>query len=63
MLRAECSSAPAVLAARTSGQATVEHAITSALAPYRTASRGYRLKTEYRYLTGTARTAGISAQN
>ena len=63
MLRAQCSSAPAVLAARTSGEATVEHAITSALAPYRTASGGYRLKTEYRYLTATAQTAGISAQN
>lgn len=63
MLRAQCSSAPAVLAARTSGQAAVEHAITSALAPYRTASGGYRLKTEHRYLTATAQTAGTSAQN
>jgi SAM-dependent methyltransferase len=63
MLRAQCSSAPAVLAARTSGQATVEHAITSALAPYRTASGGYRLKTEYRYLTATAQTPGINTQN
>ena len=63
MLRAQCSSAPAVLAARTSGQAAVEHAITTALAPYRTASGGFRLKTEYRYLTATAPTEGISAQH
>jgi SAM-dependent methyltransferase len=63
MLRAQCSSAPAVLAARTSGQATVEQAITSALAPYRTASGGYRLNSEYRYLTATAQTAATSVQN
>jgi SAM-dependent methyltransferase len=54
MLRAQCSSAPAVLAVRASGEATVQHAITSALAPYRTATGGYRLKAEYRYLTAAA---------
>jgi SAM-dependent methyltransferase len=55
MLRAQCSSAPVVLAARTSGEAKVREAITSALDPYRTASGGYRLQTEYRYLTATNR--------
>jgi hypothetical protein len=53
MLRAQCSSAPAVLAARTSGEARVRAAITSAMESYRTASGGYRLQTEYRYLTAT----------
>jgi SAM-dependent methyltransferase len=53
MLRAHCSSAPAVLAARTSGEARVRAAITSAMESYRTASGGYRLQTEYRYLTAT----------
>jgi 2-polyprenyl-3-methyl-5-hydroxy-6-metoxy-1,4-benzoquinol methylase len=61
MLRAQCSSAPAVLAARASGEATVEHAITSALAHYRTTTGGYRLKAEYRYLTAAAQTADVSA--
>jgi SAM-dependent methyltransferase len=50
-LRAQCSSAPAVLAARTSGEAAVKDAIIRALAPYRTTSGGYRIETEYRYLT------------
>jgi SAM-dependent methyltransferase len=54
MLRAMCSSAPAVLAIRTSGEATVKDAIGSALAPYRTPSGGYRVETEYRYLAATA---------
>jgi SAM-dependent methyltransferase len=53
MLRAQCSSAPAVLAARTSGEAKVRDAITNAMEPYRTASGGYHLHTEYRYLTAT----------
>jgi hypothetical protein len=53
MLRAQCSSAPAVLAARTSGEAKVRDAITSAMEPDRTASGGYRLHTEYRYMTAT----------
>ena len=51
MLLAQCSSAPAVLAARTSGEAAVKDAMIGALAPYRTASGGYRLETEYRYIT------------
>jgi SAM-dependent methyltransferase len=54
MLRAQCSSGPAVLAARTSGHETVEAAIVDALAPYRTASGGYRIETEYRFLTAAA---------
>lgn len=53
MLRAQCSSAPAVLATRTSGEAEVRTAITNALEAYRTASGSYRLHTEYRYLTAT----------
>jgi SAM-dependent methyltransferase len=51
MLRAQSSSAPAVLAARTSGGTKVEEAILMALLPYRTESGGYRLRTEYRFLT------------
>jgi SAM-dependent methyltransferase len=58
MLRAQCSSAPAVLAARTSGEAKVSEAIISALLPYRTESGGYRIQTEYRYLTATSQPAG-----
>jgi len=54
MVRAQCSSAPAVLAARTSGEARVRDAITSSLLPYRTEAGGYRIQTEYRYLTATA---------
>jgi SAM-dependent methyltransferase len=58
MLRAQCSSAPAVLAARTSGEAAVKEALANALDPYRTASGGYRIENEYRYLTAPASTAG-----
>lgn len=54
MLRAQCSSGPAVLAARTSGTEAVEDAIVGALAPYRTASGGYRIETEYRFFTAEA---------
>lgn len=54
MLRAQCSSAPAVLAARTSGEESVREAIAQALLPFRTGSGGYRIQTEYRYLTATA---------
>jgi SAM-dependent methyltransferase len=54
MLRAQCSSAPAVLAARTSGEAKVRAAIASAMLPYKTESGGYKIQTEYRYLTATA---------
>ena len=53
MLRAQCSSAPAVQAARTSGEVQVREAITAAMEPYRTASGGYRLDNEYRYVTAT----------
>lgn len=54
MLRAQCSSGPAVLAIRTSGESVVQEALADALAPYRTPSGGYRLNTEYRYFTATA---------
>ena len=53
MLRAQCSSAPAVLAARNSGEETVKDAIKSAFTPYAIPSGGYRLNTEYRYLVAT----------
>lgn len=53
MLRAQSSSAPAVLAARTSGDAKVQEALISAMEPYCTPSGGYRLQNEYRYLTAT----------
>jgi hypothetical protein len=53
MLRAQCSSAPAVLAARTSGEANVVAALANAMEPYRTETGGYRLQNEYRYLTAT----------
>ena len=43
MLRAQCSSAPAVLAGSTSGEAEVREAIANAMELYRTASGGYRL--------------------
>jgi SAM-dependent methyltransferase len=57
MLRAQCSSAPAVLAVRTSGEARVKEAIVNALLPYRTESGGYRIMTEYRYLMAKAKRA------
>jgi SAM-dependent methyltransferase len=54
MLRAQCSSGPAVLATRTSGAAKVRDAITSALSPRRSNTGGYRIQTEYRYVTANA---------
>lgn len=54
MLRAQRSSAPAVLAARTSGDEAVERALVEALSPFRTGSGGYRIETEYRYVTAVA---------
>lgn len=57
MLRAQRSSGPAVLAARTSGEEAVDRAITHAFAPFRTASGGYVISTEYRYLAATANEA------
>lgn len=51
MLRAICSSAPAVLAARTAGETKVQAVVAAALEPYRTPSGRYRLQTEYRFLT------------
>ena len=53
-LRAIRSAGLTVLAERTAGEAAVSDAIASALAPYRTASGGYRLEIESRYLTATA---------
>jgi hypothetical protein len=53
MLRAQGSSAPAVLAARTSGEAKVTEALVGALEAYRTPAGGYRLRNAYRYVTVT----------
>ena len=49
-LRAIGSAGPTVRAARLAGQAAVADAIAGALAPYRTASGGYRLEVESRYV-------------
>lgn len=62
MLRAQSSSAPAVLAGRTSGDAKVRDALITGLLPYRTESGGYRIKTEYRYLTAIAERAASASR-
>jgi hypothetical protein len=51
MLRAQCSSAPAVLAARTVGEDKVRAAISAAMAPFRTGT-SFRISTEYRFVIG-----------
>jgi SAM-dependent methyltransferase len=52
MLRAQCSSGPAVLAARTAGEEKVRDALTAAIAQFRTRT-GYRIDTEYRFVTAS----------
>jgi SAM-dependent methyltransferase len=54
MLRGQRSTLLAVLAERTAGEEAVREAILRAYAPYRTASGGYRLEVEWRYLEATA---------
>ena len=49
-LRAIGSAGPTVRAAKLAGEAAVADAIAGALAPYRTASGGYRLEVESRYV-------------
>lgn len=53
-LRAIRSAGLTVLVERTAGEALVTQAITSALSPHRTASGGYRLAAESRYINATA---------
>jgi SAM-dependent methyltransferase len=54
LLKANNSNGPVVLAERTSGEATVADALRNALAPFRTVSGGYRIETEWRYVTARA---------
>jgi SAM-dependent methyltransferase len=54
MLKGNNSNGPVVLAERHSGQAAVVNAFRDALAPFRTASGGYRIETEWRYVTARA---------
>jgi SAM-dependent methyltransferase len=53
MLRGQRSGQVAVLAERAAGQAAVNAAIINSFAPYRTATGGYRIELEWRYLTAT----------
>jgi SAM-dependent methyltransferase len=54
LLKGNNSNGPVVLAERTSGEAAVTSAVRTALAPFRTVSGGYRMETEWRYVTATA---------
>lgn len=54
LLRAMLASGPATLAIRTSGEDTVQRAALAAFAPFRTADGGYRIETEWRYVTANA---------
>ena len=54
LLRSLLSSAPAVIAGRTSGEQAVAEAIRVAMAPYRTAGGGYRIENEWHYLVTRA---------
>jgi SAM-dependent methyltransferase len=54
MLRGQRSGQVAVLAERAAGETAVTKAIINAFAPYRTASGGYRIELEWRYITATA---------
>lgn len=51
LLRATLASGPAALAIRTSGENPVRRAVLAAAAPYRTTDGGYRIETEWRYVT------------
>ena len=54
MLRGQRSGQVAVLAERAAGEAAVTDAIINAFAPYRTASGGYLIELEWRYIAATA---------
>ncbi|MEX2211653.1 MAG: methyltransferase domain-containing protein [Gaiellaceae bacterium] len=51
LLSATLASGPATLAMRTSGEDAVREAALQAAAPFRTADGGYRIETEWRYVT------------
>jgi SAM-dependent methyltransferase len=54
LLKGNNSNGPVVLAERTSGRAAVVNAVRAALEPFRTARGGYRIETEWRYVTARA---------
>ena len=54
MLRGNGPNGPVVLAERTSGEAAVVAACRAAFSPYRTASGGYRIETEWRFAVARA---------
>lgn len=54
LLRAHLASGPATLAIRTSGEDAVRRAAIDAFAPFRTTHGGYRIETEWRYVTAKA---------
>jgi SAM-dependent methyltransferase len=54
LLRATLASGPATVAIRNSGEDAVRDAALEASAPFRTAHGGYRIETEWRYVTATA---------
>jgi SAM-dependent methyltransferase len=54
LLRATLASGPAALAMRTSGENAVREAALRAAAPFRTADGGYRIETEWRFVTAQA---------
>ena len=50
-LRGMLSAGPVVLAIKTSGEERVRAAVLEAIAPYRTATGGYRLQNKFRYVS------------
>ena len=58
LLHATLASGPAALAIRTSGEDAVRRAVLDASAPFRTAHGGYRIETEWRYVTASKRHGG-----
>jgi SAM-dependent methyltransferase len=54
LLRSLLSAAPAIIAARTSGEQAVRDAIRVSMAPYLTAGGGYRIEDEWHYLLARA---------
>ena len=54
LLRGNRANGPVVLAERTSGEAAVIDALRGAFEPFRTASGGYRVETEWRYVIAEA---------
>jgi SAM-dependent methyltransferase len=53
MTAASRAAGPAILAERTSGEAALLAALRDAFAPFRTADGGYRVETEWRYVTAS----------